>query len=66
MARCISLCRDCADVCALTARFVARGSEHAAHLLKECIEICHACAEECGQHPQRHCQECAEACRRCA
>jgi len=43
MARCISLTRDCVDVCALTARLVARGSEHAALLLKEC-----------AQHEHRH------------
>ncbi len=66
MARCISLTRDCADVCAFTARFVARGSEHVAPLLKECAEICRACADECAKHEHRHCQECAEACRRCA
>ncbi|WP_317128819.1 four-helix bundle copper-binding protein [Hymenobacter elongatus] len=30
MARCISLTRDCADICALTARLAARGSEYAA------------------------------------
>lgn len=66
MARCISLTRDCADVCAITARFVARGSEHVAPLLKECAEICRACADECAKHGHRHCQECAEACRRCA
>ena len=67
MARCISLDRDCADICALTARFVARGSEHAQHLLKECAEICNACAEECEKHADMPaCKACAEACRRCA
>ena len=66
MVRCISLTRDCADVCALTARFVARGSEYAAHLLTACAEICRACADECAKHEHCHCQECAEACRRCA
>ena len=67
MARCIQLDRDCADICALTARFVARGSEHAAHLLKECTEICKACGDECEKHGAHmaHCKECAEACRRC-
>ncbi|MDQ2793754.1 MAG: four-helix bundle copper-binding protein [Bacteroidota bacterium] len=66
MARCISLTRDCADVCTLTARLLARGSAQAEHLLQECAEICRACAEECAKHAHRHCQECAEACRRCA
>ena len=64
--RCISLTRDCADVCALTAHLVARGSDHAAHLLQASAEICRACAEECAQYEHRHCKECAEACRRCA
>jgi Domain of Unknown Function (DUF326) len=66
MTHCISLDRDCADICALTARFVARGSEHAPHLLRECAEICQQCADECGRHQHEHCQQCADACRRCA
>ena len=65
MVRCISLDRDCADICALTARFVARGSAHAEHLLRACADMCHACYEECRQHQDEHCQQCAEACRRC-
>ena len=67
MARCVLLDRDCADICARTARFVSRGSEHAAHLLQECAEICKACADECERHGahSQHCRECAEACRRC-
>lgn len=66
MSRCITLSRDCADVCALTLRLVARNSEYAASLLKECVQICIACADECGRHDNVHCQQCAEACRRCA
>ena len=67
MAGCVLLDRDCANICALTARFVARGSKHAAHLLEECAEICVMCADECEQHGAHsaHCRECAEACRRC-
>jgi hypothetical protein len=67
MARCISIDRDCADICAITARFVARGSEHAMHVMRECAEICGICAAECEKHSahMQHCKECAEACRRC-
>ncbi|WP_460676228.1 four-helix bundle copper-binding protein [Hymenobacter coalescens] len=66
MVRCIQLDRDCADICALTARFVARGSEHAQHLLRECAEICRACGIECAKHHHmEHCRMCAEACKRC-
>ena len=69
LARCIKLDRDCADLCQLVASFVARGSEHAEHLMAECAELCEACAEECEKHTahgMQHCRECAEACRRCA
>jgi len=66
MVGCIQLDRDCADICALTSRFVARNSAHAKHVMKECIEICRKCAEECGKHEQEHCQHCAQICRECA
>ena len=67
MTRCIKLDIDCADVCRLTASLLARGSEHGIHLLKECAEICDACAEECEKHSHmEHCKYCAEVCRHCA
>jgi hypothetical protein len=65
MVRCIQLDRDCADICALTSRFVARNSDHARHVMKECIEICRQCEQECRQHHHDHCQKCADACREC-
>jgi hypothetical protein len=34
-------------------------------VLRECIEICQRCADECGKHDHDHCQQCAEACRAC-
>lgn len=66
MTRCIQLDRDCADICILTARLLARDSQHGQHLMKECVEICEMCAEECEKHDEDHCQKCAEACRKCA
>ncbi len=68
MAGCIRLDIDCAAICSLTASFIARGSVHGVHLLKECAEICTACATECENHAEKmdHCRECAEACRACA
>lgn len=63
---CLLLCRDCSDFCAVTARFTERGSQHAQHLLRECVEICNACADECEKHSDMaSCKACAEACRRC-
>jgi hypothetical protein len=67
LTKCIKLNIDCADVCQLTASLIARGSEHAQHLLKECVEICNACATECEQHSHmEHCRMCAQICRQCA
>jgi len=65
MAKCIRTDRDCADLCALAIKFVARDSSHASSVVDLCAEICSACAEECGKHDHDHCQECAEACREC-
>jgi len=67
LTRCIKLDIDCADVCRLTASLIARNSEHAQHLLKECVEICNACANECEKHSHmEHCRMCAQICRQCA
>lgn len=65
---CISLCRDCADICALCARFDARGSAYGYKLHQLCAEICNACSIECAKHASQHdsCKECAEACKKCA
>ena len=66
LSRCIKLNIDCADICQLASSLIARGSEHANHLLKECADICEACAEECEKHSHlEHCKKCAEACRKC-
>lgn len=67
LAECITLDMDCAQIYLTTAAFVARGSAHATHLLRECAEICSHCAAECGKHAHiDHCKHCAEACRKCA
>ena len=66
MARCIRLDMDCAQICTLSAAYMARGSEFAGPLCDLCARVCDACAAECGKHDHEHCQRCAEACRRCA
>ncbi|MCB9184188.1 MAG: four-helix bundle copper-binding protein [Flavobacteriales bacterium] len=65
MADCIRLDRDCADICTLTARYLARDSAHKQAALRLCIAICQACEEECAKHQHDHCQRCAEVCRQC-
>lgn len=66
MARCIALDMDCAEICALAAAFMARGSDNARALCGLCAEVCQACGDECGKHRHDHCRRCAEVCRRCA
>ncbi|ALW84617.1 ferredoxin [Hymenobacter sedentarius] len=65
MVPCIRLDRDCADICRITAAFIARGSDYAKHVLKECMEICRKCHTECAKHPHDHCIQCAKACQAC-
>lgn len=67
LARCVKLNNDCAEICRTAVSYLSRGSEHAEHLLKECAEICEACATECEKHSHmEHCKRCAEVCRKCA
>lgn len=67
MRNCITLDRDCADICILTARLLQRDSKVGHHLLNTCEEICRMCAEECDKHSHmEHCKECAEVCKKCA
>lgn len=65
MAECIRIDMDCAQMCTTTAAFIARGSDYAMHLIKECAEICEKCAAECEKHQVDHCRTCAKACRKC-
>ncbi len=68
LSKCIKLDIDCAQICSLMVSFLSRGSEHAMHLMKECAEICDACAAQCEKHAHHHehCKVCAESCRKCA
>lgn len=63
---CIQLDRDCADMCSLCAKLMARDSAHAAKTYALCASLCQACADECAKHKNTHCQQCAEACQKCA
>ncbi len=54
MAQCIKTCRDCTDLCALCARFMARGSDLHAQMCAVCIEACDRYAAECKNHDHGH------------
>jgi len=71
MARCIEIGRYCADLCRMSAAFMARSSEATEHYAREfcalCSYVCEDCATECEKHSaMAHCKACAKACRDCA
>jgi hypothetical protein len=66
MAHCIRMCRNCSEICVLTASWIASGAEMAQELKALCKKMCEACADECEKHQHEHCKRCAEACRKCA
>ncbi|WP_422101670.1 four-helix bundle copper-binding protein [Vreelandella sp.] len=66
MSECIRLDIQCAQICRLTASYMAQNSEFANDLGQLCAQICQKCADECAQHSADHCQECANACQQCA
>ena len=72
LVRCIRLNLDCADVCEITGRVLARQTEPDTSLLRAqleaCARACEVCGAECARHADmhEHCRVCAESCRRCA
>jgi hypothetical protein len=67
LVNCIRLDMDCAQICEVAAAFISRSSKHAKHILKECLEICIQCENECRKHEHmEHCKRCADSCHKCA
>jgi hypothetical protein len=72
MRKCIRLNHDCAGICSVTAKLIARPGAQDQTLLRAqldaCATACRACAAECERHAEHmeHCRICAEACRECA
>jgi hypothetical protein len=71
MQQCVRDNLDCADLCEVTARHLARLNKSDKQLtlsiLAACIEACVQCAGSCEPHAEHHehCRLCREACRRC-
>lgn len=60
------LLRDCADICGLTAKFIARGAMFARQAAALCACICESCGQECARFPDQMSQNCARVCLHCA
>jgi len=54
MAKCIRLCRECADICVLAGRWMSQGSAMSDRLCGLCADICDSYAEVCEQHAPHH------------
>ncbi|TEB14404.1 hypothetical protein Psfp_02907 [Pelotomaculum sp. FP] len=62
----LQLLRDCADICTLTAKYIARCSMYARPLAGLCAQICQDCGTHCLQHPDQQSQYCGQVCLKCA
>ncbi|CAH2214938.1 four-helix bundle copper-binding protein [Tepidibacter aestuarii] len=60
------LLRDCADICGLTAKYIARQSPFARDAARLCANICYRCGMECAKYPDRESQRCSKICLNCA
>ncbi|WP_034918874.1 four-helix bundle copper-binding protein [Gillisia sp. CAL575] len=66
MVTCIRTDKVCAEVCSTLNQLLATDYKDVDDLIKYCIKVCNACADECEKHEHDHCKECAQACRECA
>ena len=62
----LQLLRDCADICTLTAKYIARCSMFAGSLAGLCAEICEICGRHCLMHHDPQSQYCGRVCLDCA
>ena len=60
------LLRDCADICGLTANYIARDAIFKRHSAILCADICDACGKECDKFPDKESRNCAQICFHCA
>lgn len=59
MIECIRLCEDVSEFGEAALVLATRNSRFAQPHLQTFQQVLQACAQECGQHPHGHCQECA-------
>lgn len=64
----IRLLMDCAQMCTITADFMARASSFHDRMCRLCAELCRSCADSCigVAGDDQTVKQCAELCHRCA
>lgn len=61
------LLEDCAEICALAAKYMLGKSEFDRKACALCAELCERCAQSCDQFKgDARMEECAKVCRECA
>ncbi|MDT0674977.1 four-helix bundle copper-binding protein [Autumnicola musiva] len=65
MVSCIRTDKVCAEACAALVQILAIDGANVKGLVQYCKQVCGECADECGKHDSRHCQDCAKSCREC-
>ncbi|WAH38698.1 four-helix bundle copper-binding protein [Alicyclobacillus dauci] len=58
----IAMLQDCAEVCFLTTRQVARRSPMLRMSLRYCAKVCRTCGHECMRYPDPESQACSRMC----
>jgi hypothetical protein len=62
----LATCADCGDICATTAKLVAREGPMAVTLCDACARVCGSCAAACEKlQEDKLMQDCARICREC-
>lgn len=64
--KCVTILRDCADMCVLAAKLMSRNSPHSKQICTICADMCKMCAKDCEAFKDEHCKRCAEVCSACA
>ena len=62
----LQLLRDCADICGLTVKYIARHSIFSKCIANLCAYICEMCGRECSRFSDAESQHCARICLKCA
>lgn len=66
MIECIRLCEDVVELGETLQAVAPRSSRFTADIARTFEQAAQACAQECGQHAESHCQECASVLRQTA
>ncbi|HWO98058.1 MAG TPA: four-helix bundle copper-binding protein [Bacillus sp. (in: firmicutes)] len=62
----LKLLSDCANICTLTAKYIASQSQFAKSLASLCAQVCETCGNHCLKYSDKLSQACGQICFNCA